>query len=213
MEDNILKLNELGLTNLPTNLPYSSYIKDNKGIYQQCNSSQLKLYGMKKVNDLLGLTDFDLCFKQHEASKLRQNDNQTLISKTKCLFIEEGTCIDGKIVQGISIKIPYLSASKKIIGITGVSFIMEPQKDIFIDSIAFEKNKKNALLTRIQADCLYYLTKGMTYKQIGETMGLSWRTVSHYIDAIKFKLHCEKKSDLIQKALALDFIKNRLLNS
>ncbi len=65
-------------------------------------------------------------------------------------------------------------------------------------------------LTERQTDCLYYLVLGMTIKQIGETMGLSARTVEHYLEAVKSKLQCKTRVDLISKALKMRNIKERL---
>ena len=65
-------------------------------------------------------------------------------------------------------------------------------------------------LTKRQTDCLYYLVQGMTVKQIAETMSLSARTVEHYLEAVKSKLQCKKRSELISRALKMKSIKDRL---
>lgn len=48
--------------------------------------------------------------------------------------------------------------------------------------------------------CLYYLAKGMTYKEIAFTLNLSQKTVEHYVENIKIKLNCNSRSDLIKLA-------------
>ncbi len=65
-------------------------------------------------------------------------------------------------------------------------------------------------LTERQMDCLYYLVKGMTIKQISEKMQLSARTVEHYLEAVKSKLECKTRFDLVDKALQMQEIRHRL---
>ncbi len=65
-------------------------------------------------------------------------------------------------------------------------------------------------LTQRQADCLFYLTKGLTAKEIAQVIKLSPRTVEDHIERVKVKFHCLSRGDLINKALTLNFIKNKL---
>ena len=69
---------------------------------------------------------------------------------------------------------------------------------------------KPKLLTDRQLDCLYYLVQGMTIRQIGEVMQLSARTVEHYLEAVKSKLQCKSRAELISAALKMQSIKDRL---
>lgn len=59
-------------------------------------------------------------------------------------------------------------------------------------------------LSKRQSECLYYLTKGMSIKQIAKKVNLSPRTVSHYLDAVKIKLNCTRRSDLIEKVFGMN---------
>lgn len=64
-------------------------------------------------------------------------------------------------------------------------------------SIKFTPNEMN---------CLKYLRKGFTAKEIGQTMGLSYRTIEDYINSIKHKLNCDRKSQII---VTLDNLQKR----
>lgn len=55
---------------------------------------------------------------------------------------------------------------------------------------------KNKLSIR-QSECLYYLVRGMSAKQIAKILNLSHRTVEDYIESLKNKLNCDAKSELI----------------
>ena len=65
-------------------------------------------------------------------------------------------------------------------------------------------------LTKRQIDCLALLVKGMSYKETGKKLNLSPRTVEHYVDAVKMKLNCDTRSELISKALKMRHIRDRL---
>jgi DNA-binding CsgD family transcriptional regulator len=56
---------------------------------------------------------------------------------------------------------------------------------------------KNLLqLSKREKECLALLKQGYTYQSIGACLGLSARTVEHYIDSIKNKLGLEMRSEL-----------------
>ncbi len=62
-----------------------------------------------------------------------------------------------------------------------------------------------------QAECLYYMVKGMQAKKIAEVMQISSRTIEYHTTVLKQKLNCRTKSELIAKALTFDFIKEKIL--
>jgi DNA-binding CsgD family transcriptional regulator len=64
-------------------------------------------------------------------------------------------------------------------------------------------NPNSAGLSRREIDCLYYLTKGMTIKEIARNISLSPRTVEHYLESAKLKLNCRTRAELINKSLLL----------
>ena len=69
---------------------------------------------------------------------------------------------------------------------------------------------KSSLLTNQQSECLYHLVRGRPIREIAKQMDLSPRTVEHYLEAVKSKLNCKTRSELIEKALQMPFIKTRL---
>jgi DNA-binding CsgD family transcriptional regulator len=62
------------------------------------------------------------------------------------------------------------------------------------------------LLSKRQSECMFFLLRGKTAKDIAKILRLSPRTVEEYIDQIKSKLNCNTKSDLIEKAIQLGYI-------
>ncbi len=61
------------------------------------------------------------------------------------------------------------------------------------------KSSNDYSLTLRQFECCVLLLKGKTAKEIGVSLKLSARTVEYYLDIIKTKLNCKKKSELIIK--------------
>lgn len=70
---------------------------------------------------------------------------------------------------------------------------------------------KNLLkLSRREKQCLVLLREGHTHQTIGLTLGLSERTIEHYLESVKNKLGLETRTELFQAAekllqLRLDF--------
>lgn len=77
--------------------------------------------------------------------------------------------------------------------------------------IIIKEASETDFLTLRQYDCLYYLIKGMTAKEIANILGLSYRTVQDHFERIKQKFNCHRRSELIFHALKITYIKNKLL--
>lgn len=61
-----------------------------------------------------------------------------------------------------------------------------------VPNIAIKKLSKKKL------ECLYYLVRGKTAREIASILNISPRTVEHYLEDIKFKWGCCSKSSLIE---------------
>ncbi len=61
------------------------------------------------------------------------------------------------------------------------------------------------LLNRREVQVLHYLIRGMTIKEIAAKIYLHYRTVEHHSAKLKEKFGCNRKSQLIGKALDVGF--------
>jgi DNA-binding CsgD family transcriptional regulator len=181
---------------------YTSYFKDQKLRYITCNQSQANLVGYNDSDQLIGLNDFDL-FSIDEAQMIHNNDLEVIRFQQIKVINEPFTSCTGAKMMAISIKTPLLTATQKVVGVAGIS-IIQPAGE-FLSNFANEYS-----LTKKQLDCLLHLVKGRTVKEIAKKLNLSHRTVGHYLDTIKFKMNCECKSEMIEKALRIIYIKNNL---
>ncbi len=60
------------------------------------------------------------------------------------------------------------------------------------------RGKKEVKLTRREKECLALFIEGKVYREIGEELGLSTRSIESYFFNIKGKLDCHTKSELFQ---------------
>lgn len=52
-----------------------------------------------------------------------------------------------------------------------------------------------------ESECLFYLLRGRTAKEIAKILAISPRTVEKYIETLKFKFSCQTKNNLVGKAI------------
>jgi len=201
-------------------VPASAYCKDKRGKYLEVNDLFLYTNNSTHVSDILGKTDRDMTW-QSEASLMMQNDNKIVSSEKSGTFIESAYCFGNTMRYFLSHKLPLLNRSGKKIGTIGTSFLLD---DIHIvtgwlkgagflidyDPTKLIYTQKRQELTPRQIDCLIYLVKGMTIKQIAKELDLSPKTVEHYLEAIRKKLRCHSRYELITKALQLPYIRGSL---
>lgn len=57
-------------------------------------------------------------------------------------------------------------------------------------------------LSNRQLECVYYLAKGKTLKEIAKTLNLSAKTIEHYLIIAKTKLKCSNRAELIDLVLS-----------
>lgn len=164
---------------------YAVYHKDNRGCYVEVNDDARLAAGMASAHDMIGLKDKDLPW-HNLASFYSENEKRVFETKKTHIFYEP-CLLAGKPQTYRATKSPILSKTGKIIGINGVSVLISDRCLI--------------PLTKQQTACLKYLGMGFTYKQIGRELGLSEKTVEHYLELIKIKLNCKMRSELVQQAI------------
>lgn len=61
------------------------------------------------------------------------------------------------------------------------------------------------VLTVREIECSYYLIKGLSSREIAVKIFLSPRTVDYYIENVKGKFGCSRRTELVAKLLAGGF--------
>lgn len=208
--EHLCLMSEEALQHFPLHL----FWKDKNGTYLGCSDGMARNLGLQKGTDMKGRTDFDLCWAS-DAPAFRLNDKKVMADKKAKVAIEKGRLVNGEESKALSFKYPLQLRSKKTPGGIICLAIQFDQDAIFphllneistthpissnhlssVDSIAAYN------LTKRQKECLFYLSRGMTIKQIANKLALSPRTVEHYLDVVKDKLGCHSKSQLIAKMI------------
>lgn len=66
--------------------------------------------------------------------------------------------------------------------------------------------KMDINISQREHDCLSLLVLGYSAREIAQHLGLSRRTVEHYIESLKSKLGCLKKSEIVTRSIELNLI-------
>jgi DNA-binding CsgD family transcriptional regulator len=193
-------------------LNFFLFCKDLDGKYINCNDRLLKGIGFCNKQDMLGRTDFDIsCFTENEVTTFRNTDKLTIKENKLISFVEPITLSDNRTVFALTNKYPLRSKTNKIIGNIGLSLLANIEPINVLPKYTQVDISEKSVLSRRQVDCLYYLLKGLTCKQIAKQLNLSPRTVEHHVEAAKDKLGCDNRAELFAKGLNLQVIRDRLL--
>ena len=66
-------------------------------------------------------------------------------------------------------------------------------------------SEKRILLSIRQTQCLFFICKGKTAKQTAREIGLSYRTIAHYVTNLKNRLGVYRRDHLVEIAILNDF--------
>ncbi|MCE3268265.1 MAG: hypothetical protein K0R49_517 [Burkholderiales bacterium] len=108
--------------------PGHVYWKNLKGEYQGCNDLQAIDAGLKRKDDIVGLTDYDMPWKE-DAGFLRKIDAQVVETGEIIVAEEKSETYDGRNAIWLSTKGPLRDEKGKIIGIVGISLDITAQKE------------------------------------------------------------------------------------
>ena len=57
-------------------------------------------------------------------------------------------------------------------------------------------------LSTRESECLFYLIRGKTAKEIARILDISFRTVEKHLERLKYKMNCFNRSEIIEKAIS-----------
>lgn len=194
-------------------MPGNLFFKDINGRYRACNEHLQKfMQKSQSVSNMLGMNDHELLGDYAEL--IIPNDKWVLSNKKELTIVENGFNENGKPATYLSKKIPIFNDKNDLLGILGMSIdVTNPENRKTQENIIDELSKKLICktpslirLSKQQAQCLYYTLHGKSAKSIAAIMQLSQRTVEEYIEIIKKKLNCAKKSELMSRAIELGLV-------
>lgn len=129
-------------------LPGCVYWKNQDGVYLGCNKYFLNMAGLNVVDELVGKTDYDLCWS-YQADVLREHDQKVML--TGRLQLEETVMLStGEKLTFTVVKSPLHNEQGNVIGIIGTSLDITQQKK-FIDALKLAKEKAE-LANQLKSD-------------------------------------------------------------
>lgn len=198
--------------------------KDCNSTFFNISKSFAKLIGFNSSEECRGINDYHLRCKAVEyADGFVKMDKLALSSPTKMISLDVQNYTSGWkaiLVERNSIK----NAADKVTGLLGQcidvtetdifkSFIRLAQMDHKIRGKTLKpasyilSNTHSPLpLTDRQEHILFLLIRGNSLSTISAKLNISKRTVESHLDAIKHKLNCQYKSEVIEKAIDSGFL-------
>lgn len=196
-------------------IPCPMWCKDAKLNYVFANKRMYQLTKLKSI-DIINRNDYELPWDIYAESyrdadkivitsgkplailhpvKLGNNDEITIISRKNLIKDNSGN------ISGV-LGLITVVANKKIIDSSKILNHVDTEligHDINYYFFECDINKFN--LTSREKECLFFLIRGKTTKEVSNILAISPRTVETHIEHIKIKFNCSKKSDLISKAI------------
>ena len=199
-----------------------SFIKDIYSIYQGMSTECAKILGWKSPAQGIYKTDYDIPSENSAfAADYIKQDQLFFVKNCKVLTLEIIPTY-GRWLTLLVEKIPLVNKDGYLVGTHGYAFdVSDINKYNYVlashDQRIVPSSKKAKIytlnpelsplpLTTRQQECVFFLIRGKTTKQIAEILNLSARTVESYFEAIKYRLDCTHKSQIIEKAIDSGFL-------
>jgi len=160
-------------------------IKDLDGVYLFLSPEVTESFDIC-INDVLGGNDLELPWPEPNALAWMEVDKRIMKTR-KSEQVFHAVCRYGKTEWIRAYKSPLLGRNGKVQGLSGIAIPISASARI--------------PLTKQQTACLKHLAMGLTFKQIALALGLSPKTVEHYLDTVKIKLNCKTRQELILQAV------------
>lgn len=203
-------------------LKLSVYFLDTHGICKNINYTGALINTYISIKDALGRSAKDVLNKSsfndlREKNLLILNSQETKIFENHFTFVsnQDCICIDYKFpwydcygnlqgIFGIALATgdtAIYSLKESIDAISKINFLLYNSKKNAFHPLDMERLICGVYLSQQEYQCVRYMIRGMTAKMIGQAMGLSFRTVEHYINNIKTKFSVGNKKELINKII------------
>jgi len=201
------------------NLPGYVFWKNKDFIFLGSNHTFANALKFKHGLDIAGLTDHTLpCELSNSADHFISQDEQAM-GGTKVVTLNIHTYADDKRRILLTEKSRLYDQNKTMIGTIGNSIELNSGLVFNIANLLCKVDDKlfsiastcgsylvsqetyHHTLSARESQCLFYLIRGKTAKEIAAYLQLSQKTIETYIHRIKIKLACQTKSQLIEKAI------------
>ncbi len=210
-------MNESNLDiNLLEQLPGYVYLQNKESHCLACNSAIANWFGYNHPKDILGRSVFDIPIIEHLAEGFYNQNLEAYQQEKQLKMLEFTYDKNNEFFACLIIKKPFYDSKGNKLGVIGQGFDLDQNSIIKLSQVILNTTKANRIengsyyienqvdeynLTPRETECLFYLLRGKTTKEIGSILSLSPRTIESYLDSIKLKMNCHKKGAVIEKAI------------
>lgn len=198
-------------------IPACVYFMNTASHCELANETSAAVCGWDSPTHFHGKSVMD-SFERDTAKRVVQCHQDTMLSG-QAKFTEDDVHRKNDVtISCLTLNLPWLNDDNKIAGVFGCSIVVGQQPVAEIMTQLMNLNLlsspdtssifpgiqiEGVYLSRREKECLQLCVRGKSAKQTARILGLSHRTVEHYIDNIKFKLKVTSKSELIDKVTNL----------
>lgn len=183
--------------------------KNKELLYLGCNENFSTILQLKDPEQIVGLSDRDLIDYNEQAFIFHyENDMRALSGETvECLHVSTAPY---DLMVFNMIKKPLMDAKKRVVGVifhcsplnkaqirSVMSADVAKTSDFGADNYSINEYK----LSKRERECLSYLLRGKTVREISMILGLSKRTVETYVENVKHKFRCHTRTELLVEAI------------
>lgn len=201
-------------------------VKDLQSRYLASNQLAANLFGYQSLDEVTGISDYDMkCEAVEFAQQFVEEDKKVITTNQPLSVLYILKYADGNIHNIAAKKTPIKNSSGMITGVIcqGGSLNTFASMHVIRNLLRLDQkylNKSPLMgcyysdapyqpdiqLTKQQLNCLFYLLRGKTAKEISFIIHKSQRTIESHIEQLKNKFGCSTKSQLIDNAIAQGFL-------
>lgn len=195
--------------------------KNSKFVYS--NEYTAEMFGYSAADDMQGIDAYGMrCEAAKSASEFIEQDQYVLKKKKKLTVFDIHGYADGSVKTLLTKKSPLLVDGEtegtlclctevhhnNISKISSALINSDSQyhKDKSSRSYTINVSMGTNELSKREKDCIFYLLRGFSMKEIARYLNISWRTVESYVNNIKFKWGCQNKKAVVDCAVANGFL-------
>lgn len=205
------------------NLPLIYVIKDNDDRFQFITEIAALHTGARSSAELLNRTNADFnCEAAEYAKEFTSYENLCKEKRSETLLLSLIQSAQGAQISLICNK-PIFNENGAVEGVetwaqilpstTCVDKIVQGYQNIStLNTQTQAPSPQKNLLSIREQECVYHLTRGLTFLEISKKMAISPRTVESHVNHIKAKLNVNKRSELIVKACELGYLEIKLID-
>lgn len=209
-------------------LPHKNKIRlimDKHHRFVAANQSTVELFGYSSIEQLLGDTPSEIpCEASQSADAFISQNNHVMKTEESVVVLDVHRYSQDNIHSLFTIKNPVYGADGSVVAVDCacnemldknlahfMSSLMSIDRFLFSDKAeSFSYTNSTPLntvsLSNREEQCLFFLIRGSTAKQIAQKLQLSPSSITSYIENMKVKLDCQTRSQLIEKAIHLGLV-------